>query len=156
MTDIYPAAQREALLELARALGSRDAALRRDECGDWRISGSCGHIYAVSGSGFMAHVSCETARGWTYAKKALSFAKLTNDGDDEGALFLDRLPSKPEAEALRYHCGIPKKRELSEHELERLRGRGFVAGRTPPIAAWSHTERKIDGILPASGTPEVQ
>jgi hypothetical protein len=47
----------------------------------------------------MIYVSCETKMGWTYAKKALGFAKLTNDGDDEGALFLDRLPTKSEAEA---------------------------------------------------------
>src|SRR5271157_1366981 len=37
-------------------------------------------------------------RAGSYAKKALSFAKLTNDGDEEGAFFLDRLPSKAEAE----------------------------------------------------------
>jgi hypothetical protein len=40
-------------------------------------------------------------------------------GDGEGAFFLGRLQSKAEAEAIRYHCGIPKKRELSEQELER-------------------------------------
>jgi hypothetical protein len=145
--DIYPApAQRQALLELVPALGCRDSALHRDECGDWRINGSAGHIYAVPRSldepgkpGFMAYVSCETARGWTYAKKALSFAKVTNDGDHEGAFFLGRLPWKAEAEAIRYHCGIPKKRELSEQELERLRaaGRehGFTARRPSQIAA---------------------
>ena len=32
----------------------------------------------------MSHVSCEMESGWTYAKKALSFAKLTSDRDDEG------------------------------------------------------------------------
>jgi hypothetical protein len=33
-----------------------------------------------------------SANGWNRAKRALSFAELTNDGDDEGALILDRLP----------------------------------------------------------------
>ena len=51
MSDIYPAKdQRLALLELVKALGARDNSLRRDECGDWRIEGRSGHIYAVPGS----------------------------------------------------------------------------------------------------------
>jgi hypothetical protein len=67
-----------------------------------------GHLYAVCGSlhepgkpGLKFFVACETGMAWTYAKRALSFAKLTNDGDDEGALFLDRLPSQSEAEMIR-------------------------------------------------------
>jgi hypothetical protein len=39
-----PTKQRSALLEFARAIGSRSRALRRDECGDWRINGKRGHI----------------------------------------------------------------------------------------------------------------
>jgi len=83
------------------ALGCSDTALRRDECGDPVIRGKLGHIYAVCGTivgpkrpGFMIYVMAETSdgvlaerwtsQGWTYAKKALSFAKLTNDGDEEG------------------------------------------------------------------------
>jgi hypothetical protein len=50
MPDRYPPAmQRPALLKLAEALGCRDNALRRDECGDWRIVGRLGHIYAIPG-----------------------------------------------------------------------------------------------------------
>jgi hypothetical protein len=50
MTDVYSAAaQRLALLALMPTLGCRDLALRRDECGDWRINGSHGQIYAVPG-----------------------------------------------------------------------------------------------------------
>jgi hypothetical protein len=49
--DIYsPNMQREALLKFAEALGSRRSALMRDECGDWRIEGNRGHIYAVPGA----------------------------------------------------------------------------------------------------------
>jgi hypothetical protein len=43
------AAQRAALLEFGKALGSRDNALRRDECGDPAIFGTRGHIYACPG-----------------------------------------------------------------------------------------------------------
>ena len=49
--DIFlPAKQRPALLALRDALGCRDNALRRDECGDWRVEGRFSHIYAVPGS----------------------------------------------------------------------------------------------------------
>jgi hypothetical protein len=64
------AAQRGRLLEFAAALGSRDSALRRDECGDPRIIGGA----------------------WGYAKKAMSFSKVTQDGDEDwsGPLEPDR------------------------------------------------------------------
>jgi hypothetical protein len=132
MPDIYPPnQQRAALLTFMAALGCSGTALRRDECGDPRIVGKHGHIYAVCGTleepkkpGFMFYVSCETKQAWTYSKKALSFAKVTNDGDDEGALFLDRLPTKSEAGAIRSYCRIRKRAELSEESLAQLRERG--------------------------------
>ena len=38
--DMFPpTAQRPALLTLVEALGCRDNALRRDECGDWATEG---------------------------------------------------------------------------------------------------------------------
>ena len=129
MADIYPpTVQRAALLELVKALGCRDNALRRDECGDWRIEGRSGHIYAVPGSlnrpvtpGFQIYVERESVREWSYAKKALKpFTDLTNDGDDEGMLFLDRLPTADEAEVIRQYVGVAKKRVLSEEERARL------------------------------------
>jgi hypothetical protein len=127
--DIYPAAvQRQALLTLMPALGCSDTALRRDECGDPVIAGKHGHIYAVCGTldepGFMIYVSCETLKGWTYAKRALSFARLENDGDEEGIVFLGRLPSKSGPDAIRSYCGIRKKADLSEESLAQLRERG--------------------------------
>jgi len=123
---IYPAAvQRQALLTLMPALGCSDTALRRDECGDPVIAGKHGHIYAVCGTldepkkpGFMIYVSCETLKGWTYAKRA------QNDGDEEGTVFLGRLPSKSEADAIRSYCRIRKKADLSEESLAQLRERG--------------------------------
>ena len=107
------------------ALGCSDTALRRDECGDPVIAGKHGHIYAVCGTldepkkpGIMIYVSCETMKGWTYAKRA------QNDGDEEGTVFLGRLPSKSEADAIRSYCRIRKKADLSEESLAQLRGRG--------------------------------
>ncbi len=129
MGDSYPPAkQRPALLELVKALGCRDNALRRDECGDWAVFGKHGHIYAVPGSldrpktpGFQIMVMGWTARGWNAAKGALAFAELTNDGDSEGALFLDRLPTPSEAEVIRHYLGVAKKAEYSDEVLARKR-----------------------------------
>jgi hypothetical protein len=153
MGDIYPPPkQREALLQLVAALGCRDACLRKDECGDPRIVGKLGHIYAVPGTldrrttpGFLIcfrgaaeFEEPASSRAWTFAKQAMAFAEVTQDGDEEGVLFLDRLPSAGEAEIIRLKLGIAKKREMSEAELERLRSMGrpfekrpaFVGGKT--------------------------
>ncbi len=138
MDSYPPSRQRPALLDLAKAIGSRDAALRRDDCGDWQIEGRHGKVYAVPGSldepnrpGFQIFVSCETEKAWTYAKRALAFAgEPTNDGDEGGAFILHRLPSPAEAELLRRYVGIEKKRDVSAETLERLRRTAF-----PPRAA---------------------
>jgi hypothetical protein len=58
----------------------------------------------------------------------MPFAKVTQDGDTEGILFLDRFPTPNEAEIIRDKLRIFKKREMSEEELERLRRSGFRAG----------------------------
>jgi hypothetical protein len=145
MTDIYPpTVQRPALVKLVEALGCREAALRRDECGDWRINGKYGYIYAVPGipwggmektEGFQIYYrgaeefgEPSTTRGWTFAKEALSFCRVTQDGDAEGLLFLGRLPTPEEAEIIRDKLWIAKKREISEEELARLRRQGYRAG----------------------------
>ena len=126
MTDKYPpAAQRAALLKLIPALGCRDAALRRDECGDPVVNGKKGHIIAVCGTidepgnpGFMIYVMGWSTNGWNRAKDALSsFAKLGNDGDDGGVFFFDRLPTKSEAGIIRKWTGVAKKAEYSAETL---------------------------------------
>ena len=61
------------------------------------------------------------------AKKALTFAKVTQDGDDEGGLIFDRLPTANEAEIIRHYLGIAKKREFGAEELARLRERALAA-----------------------------
>jgi hypothetical protein len=131
-----PTKQRAALRPLIGALKARANALRRDECGDWLINGWVGHIYAVP-EGFQIMVmGCETVRQWTNAKKVLAFATVTQNGDSEGGLILDRLPTPDEADAIRHYCGVPKKREVGEEELARLRRRAaehsFQAKKPPP------------------------
>jgi hypothetical protein len=146
MLDKFPTdRQRAALLRFARALGSRDVALQRDECGDWRIEGQHGHVYATPGpvgaksmkAGFQMFVLDWTARGWKAAKDVLP-GVVCNDGDDEGAVFLDRLPTAAEAVSIRKWCGIAKKRMLSDAERERLRATGFTVRLKPqPLPAFA-------------------
>jgi hypothetical protein len=112
--DRYPPnKQREALKKLATALNSSSTALRIDECGDPRINGAHGHVYAVP-SGYQMFVMTETPRQWSSAKKALGFAKVCNDGDTVGALILPRLPSPAEAALIRQYLGIRKRRIITE------------------------------------------
>lgn len=140
MVDIYPPArQRPALLASIEALDARPNCLRRDECGDWQVVGKLGHIYAVPGTlarrdaeGFQLYFrgaardeEPSDTKAWTWAKKALGFCKITNDGDGEGMLFLDRLPNPEEAVTIREKFGIPKKREVSPETLELLARHSF-------------------------------
>jgi hypothetical protein len=90
------------------ALDATTGALRRDACGDYAIIGKDGHIYA-DGAGYLLCVSTdESARRWGFVKKRLAFCQLRQDGDDEGALHLDRLPTPAEAEAIREAMSIPQ------------------------------------------------
>ena len=62
-----------------------------------------------------------TSKAWTYAKAALSFCTVTQDGDMEGFLFLRRLPTPKEAEIIRDKVWIAKKAEYSEDVLAQKR-----------------------------------
>jgi hypothetical protein len=175
MVDIYPPPkQREALLRLVEALGCRDACLRRDECDDWAVFGRLGHIYAIPGTldrgdceGFQIYCRCAPefeepppkSTAWAHCKKAMSFCEVINDGDWEGMLFLDRLPTAAEAEIIRDKLGIPKKREISDVERERLRAlsaeHGFAKrpiverAITAPETASSDLDGSLKGETPA-------
>jgi hypothetical protein len=50
----------------------------------------------------------------------MAFAELAQDGDDEGFLFLTRLPTPDEAAILRDKLGMAKRREISGEERRRL------------------------------------
>lgn len=114
--------------DMVTALGCWDRAYRRDECGDWRIEGKSGHIYAQP-EGFYLYCAPGTARAWGFARKALAFCTLlTQDGDDEGFLRLERLPTPAEADVIRDKLGIRKKRVLTDEERERLARTGFKSG----------------------------
>jgi hypothetical protein len=150
MSDIFPPLkQRPALLAFAEACGTRADKLRRDECGEWAILGSNGHVYAVP-EGYQLMIGCDfdnrkwsSARGWESAKQRLDFGKVTQDGDCEGSIVIDRLPTQAEAKEIRDILGIPKRVELSDEVLAAKR-------------AQFSTARKIKPFLPPSPGLEAQ
>jgi hypothetical protein len=100
------AQDRQELEALRVVLNGARNALRRDECGDWAITGSRGTIRAVGG-GFMVYIGCRSALHWTHARKQLAaFAQVRQDGHDEGVLALTRMPTPEEAATLRYYIGL--------------------------------------------------
>ena len=66
----------------------------------------------------------------------MAFAKVTQDGDEEGILFLDRLPTATEAEIIRGYLGIRPKPEVNAQEAERRRQRGERFGEKTASDDW--------------------
>jgi hypothetical protein len=83
----------------------------------------------------------ETSRQWTLAQRALSFATLMQDGDTEGSMLLDGLPTKDEADAIRKAVRIRKRRTLSLEHLEKLRAAALLRGGFQPKECLSFPER---------------
>jgi hypothetical protein len=114
---------RERLVALLTALDASSRCLERPVCrgwvGDWQITGKHGHAM-TNGVGYLLYAHA-TPRRWTSIKQSLVFCKLSQDGDDEGILYLDRLPAAAEAEAIRDAIGIRKRRHMSEAQIERSR-----------------------------------
>jgi hypothetical protein len=120
------------LLKLVEQIGYRGGALRRNECGDWRIVGKFGDTSAVPGiprrgmekiKGFQIYFRSArefeeptSSQACTWAKKALSFCRISQDGDEEGMLFLNRPPTQIKAEVIRDKLVIPKKREVNQED----------------------------------------
>ena len=120
---------------LLAALDASPVALRRDPHrdegykGDYSIQGKCGHIY-IDGQGFLLCVTPKderdkSPRRWTSIKRRLEFCRITQDGDDEGCLHLDQLPTPAQASLIRQALGIRKRRTLTEYgraQLDAARG----------------------------------
>jgi hypothetical protein len=77
---------------LLAALSAWDHALRRDECKTWTIMGSRGTIHSWGdGKTWVLFVGERRSKQhWTWSKKNLGFCTVTQDGDDEGCLRLQR------------------------------------------------------------------
>lgn len=116
------------ILALMDALNCSPVCRKRDECGTWIIEGKSGYIYDQP-EGFYLFCSPGSARAWGFAKKALDFCAVTQDGDDEGFLRLDDLPTPEQAVVIRDKLGIRKRRVMTEEELERLSRTSFKTAR---------------------------
>ena len=119
---MQPQPKREGLQILLAALDASAVALRRDlhrdGKGDYSIQGKCGHIY-LDGEGFLLCVTAkderdQSPRRWTSTKRRLAFCRITQDGDEEGCLHLDRPPTPAQAGLIRQALGIRKRRTLTE------------------------------------------
>jgi hypothetical protein len=133
-TAATPIENRAHLEALMRALDASPGTLRRDECGDWAINGRLGHIFS-NGAAFLLYVTTkESARRWNNVKHRLDFCRVVQDGDDEGCLQLDRMPTPTEAGVIREALGIRRRRHLSPEQLARARiavERARSLGKTP-------------------------
>jgi hypothetical protein len=117
--------ERASLKILLAALDASETMLRRDlvrgegRSGDWSIRGRLGHVYP-DGDGYLVCVVADdereqSARRWTNVKARLAaFCRLTQDGDDQGCLYLDRLPAPHEADVIREALGIRKRRTVTD------------------------------------------
>ncbi|AWL92109.1 hypothetical protein CIT37_07775 [Bradyrhizobium ottawaense] len=113
------AADRDKLAAFAATIGAAKTSLRRDACGDWRITGLIGHL-STDGREVYAHLACSSARAWTSAKQKLSFLTIQQDGDDEGTLRPDRPLTVDQAETLRTTLRVRKARAMDGAALEAL------------------------------------
>ena len=105
------------------AVDASPGAFERPNCrgwiGDYQITGKHGHVLADQ-PGFL-----RILRG-----------TVTQDGDDEGIIRLDRLPLPAEAEAIRDLIGIRKRRHMTPEALSKLEhARGSIKSPllAPPI-----------------------
>src|SRR5215218_3799198 len=99
------------MLAMHEALQAASTALRRDECGAWRITGTKGHIYTWGDrESFLLYVKVgRSKKKWTYNKRNLAFCTVTQDGDDEGCLRLNGLPDEDQAAWIRATLGIRRR-----------------------------------------------
>jgi hypothetical protein len=111
--------QKLRLLDLSDAV---PLALRRDECGAWRVKGK--HGYACTwgdNETWVAYLAPGSVRKWNTLKSLLSFCQLTQDGKDEGCLRFGPGLTPEEGDRLRKALGIRKRPKLSAEAREALR-----------------------------------
>jgi hypothetical protein len=110
---------RAELETLLTALNGAKNAIQRDQCGDWTIKGSRGTIRACDGK-FYVYIPSGSPQAWTWAKKLLTtFTIPSQDGDDEGILTLDHMPTETEAETLRDYIGLRQTRDIPADRIQK-------------------------------------
>jgi len=110
-------AQRSALRAFAEAIGVK-AMLSQDEYGDWALRGTKARVYAIQKGavcgfagvralkpGFLFLRLRQSGRAWVAGKALHAFCRVCG-GVEAGVLFLSRLPTAAEAEALGSVIGL--------------------------------------------------
>ena len=125
---------REHLSAFVTAIDASPTALERPLCrgwvGDYQITGKHRHVL-TDGTGYLLYVT-GTVQRWRKAKRSLP-GKVTQDGDDEGILRLDQLPTSAEADTIRDLIGIRKRRLMTAEALSKLESaRGSIKS---PVSA---------------------
>jgi hypothetical protein len=114
-------ADRAHLETFLTAIDASPIALERPVCrgwvGDYQITGKHGHVLADH-PGYLLYVT-GTVQRWKKAKRILP-GTVTQDGDDEGVLRLDRLPTPAEADTIRDVVGIRRRRHMTAEALANL------------------------------------
>lgn len=105
--------------ELQESLGTSTPVIR-NECGDSNLFGKKGKVFVDSPKYPFWYIFISETRQWNQIKKRLSFMIVSQDGDNEGILKLDRFPTKTEASVIRKIVGLRKKKELSPKHLQIL------------------------------------
>ena len=165
MTEFVPQApsalaDRSHLHALLTAADASATTVERPVCegwvGDYQITGKTGYVLS-NGVGYLLYVHIDertamerepSSRPWKNAKARLTFCKVTQDGDWEGCLHLDRLPTADEAVVIREVLGIRKRRHMTAEALSKLeRTRGLI--KSPNLAPHSAPE----GALPVIAEP---
>lgn len=91
--------------------------LHLNECDDWVLTSSYGSIQTDGEYWYLYVID----RRWSSVKKELSFMTLTQDGDDEGILRLDRMPTELEAIKIRKILNLRKMPDYTPEQLKALR-----------------------------------
>ena len=112
--DTYPSkTQALALKSLMLDMGASRVTYGLDECGDPKLQGTWGRVYAVP-EGFQVVVYCDSVRQWSHLKVKLPFGKVTADCDREGLISVPNSITSEEAQRLRQVLGIRKAKVYSE------------------------------------------
>jgi hypothetical protein len=116
-TDRKP--DRDLLITLAGSLSVSQGRLRRDPCGDWTIVGRHGHAL-TDGTDAFVYLPAGTARRWTKAKRTLQFMQVTQDGDTEGILKFDGVPTADQGAIIRKVLGLRKVTPLTDEQRDAI------------------------------------
>lgn len=112
------------LKKLCKALDVSENRLKEDEYNDWNIVGLRGHIFTDQEYWYL-FTSPESVRKWNITKRQLSFMEVSQDGDDEGILRCNRMPSRFEAMEVRKVIGVRPTKKLTEEQRQALISRGY-------------------------------